>query len=70
MPLLNICAVSGNNMVIQVRLVFMSRERKGDYRWAMCQWREVMQENSIPEPSSVVTNREITLMAAIDELFL
>jgi hypothetical protein len=69
MPLLNICAVSGHNMVVQVGLVFMSVERKGDYRWAMCQWREVMQEISIPEPSSVVTDREIALMAAIDELF-
>jgi len=32
MPLLNICAVTGNNMVIQVGLVFMSGEKKADYQ--------------------------------------
>jgi hypothetical protein len=31
MPLLNICAISGNNKVIQLRLAFLSDEKKADY---------------------------------------
>jgi hypothetical protein len=31
MPLLNICAIAGNNMVIQAGLAFLSSEKKGDY---------------------------------------
>jgi hypothetical protein len=31
MPLLNIYAITGNNMVIQVRLVFLSSEKEADY---------------------------------------
>lgn len=69
MPLLNICAVTGNNMVVQVGLVFMSGEKKPDYKWAMSQWREVMEENQIPEPTAVTTDRETALIAALDELF-
>jgi hypothetical protein len=69
MPLLNICAVTGNNMVIQVGLVFMSGEKKADYKWAMEQLKEVIEENSILVPTSIVTDRELALMDAIDKLF-
>jgi hypothetical protein len=35
MPLLNICTITGNNLVIQVRLVFLSGEKETDYDWAI-----------------------------------
>jgi hypothetical protein len=67
--LLNICAIRGNNMVVQVRLAFLSSEKREDYNWAVQQLRMVMQENSIEEPLSIVTDREIALIRSLDILF-
>jgi hypothetical protein len=69
MPLLNICAISGNNRVTQVGLVLLSGEKKGDYRWACQQLRNVMAACSIQEPVSIVTDRELALMDSLDTLF-
>ena len=70
MPLFNICAVTGNNKTIQIGLVFMSREKQADYKWALGKLKEVMTELGIPEPTVVVTDRELALMNALDALFL
>jgi len=58
MPLLNICAITGNNMVIQVGLVFLSvsGEKEGDYNWAARYLRYIMAQHSIEEPTSIVTD--------------
>jgi hypothetical protein len=69
MPLLNICGISGNNKVIQIGLVFLSSEKKADYRWAIQQLRGVMTVNSIKEPVSIVTDRELALIDCIDTQF-
>jgi hypothetical protein len=69
MPLLNICAVTGNNLVIQVGLVFLSGEKKADYKWAMEQFKEVMAKMEIEEPYAIVTDRELALMEVLDKLF-
>ena len=69
MPLLNICAVTRNNLVIQVRLVFLSGEKKADYKWAIEQFKEVMAEIEIDEPYAIVTDRELALMGVLDKLF-
>jgi len=69
MPLLNICAISGNNRVVQVGLAFLSTEKKGDYTWAIQQLRQVMTSNSIEEPISIVTDRELALINCIEALF-
>ena len=69
MPLLNICVITGNNMVIQVGFAFLSGEKREDYNWAMDAFREVMAENSIQEPLSIVTDRELALMNCLDSRF-
>lgn len=69
MPLLNICAISGNNKVIQVGLVFLSGEKKTDYRWAIQQLHNVIAEVSIEEPVSIVTDRDLALMDCLDAQF-
>ncbi|POS88216.1 hypothetical protein EPUL_000796 [Erysiphe pulchra] len=68
LPLLNICVVTGNNLVVQIGLVFLSGELESDYEWALYQFHEVMEEG-IQEPAVVVTDRETTLMKPLDRMF-
>jgi hypothetical protein len=70
MPLLNICAISGNNKVVQLGLAFLSGEKKADYNWALRQVRNVMTASSINEPVSIITDRELALINCIETLFL
>src|SRR5438034_3941787 len=69
MPLLNLCAVTGNRKTVQVALCFLSGEKKEDYDWAMAQFRILMRDHDIPEPVSIVTDRELALMNTLDEIF-
>jgi hypothetical protein len=41
-PLLNICAITSNNMVIQVGLAFLSGEKESDYNWAIDYLRDII----------------------------
>jgi MULE transposase domain len=70
MPLLNICAVTGNKKTVQVGLCFLSGEKEADYEWAMIIFLELMKQSGIPKPSTIVTDRELALMKALDHLFL
>jgi hypothetical protein len=69
MPLLNICAVTGNRKTVQVALCFLSREKKEDYDWAIVQFQTLMKDYGIPEPVSIVTDRELALMNTLDNIF-
>lgn len=69
MPLLNICAITGNNKVIQVGVSFLSGEKQADYNWAICQVRQIMAKNTIEEPFSIVTDRELALIKCLDTQF-
>jgi hypothetical protein len=66
MPLLNICTITSNNLVIQVRLVFLSGEKETDYDWAMDYIWDIMTEHSIEAPSSIVTDRELALIKSLN----
>lgn len=69
MPLLNICGITGNNIVIQLRLVFLSGETKRDYTWALVQLRDLIAQHMIQEPISIVTDRELALIKCIKTFF-
>jgi hypothetical protein len=69
MALLNICAITGGNMVVQVGLAFIRQEREVDYNWAMEFLRDLMAKESIQEPLSIVTDREIALINALRSFF-
>ncbi|CZS93089.1 uncharacterized protein RCO7_11158 [Rhynchosporium graminicola] len=69
MPLLNICGITGNNMVIQLGLVFLSGETERDYTWALLQLRDLIAQHMIQEPISIVTDRELALIKCIETLF-
>jgi hypothetical protein len=65
MPLLNICAITGGNKVIQIGLAFIRQEKEADYNWALEFLRDLMAKESIQEPLSIVTDREIALIRAL-----
>src|SRR3981189_1065451 len=65
MALLNICAITGGNMVVQVGLAFIRQERERDYNWAIEFLRDIMAKESIQEPLSIVTDREIASIKAL-----
>jgi hypothetical protein len=69
MPLLNICGITGNNMVIQIAVVFLSSEKEADYKWAIQQLQEVMANNTIQQPSAIVTDRELALIRCLAAQF-
>jgi hypothetical protein len=69
MPLLNICAITGGNKLIQFGLAFLSEETEKSYNWALDCLQEVMQRYNISEPLSIVTDRELALMKSIDSHF-
>jgi hypothetical protein len=69
MPLLNIYAITGNNIVIQVGLAFLSGEKESDYNWAIDYIQDIMAEYSIEEPSSIVIDRELALIQCLDTRF-
>ena len=56
-------------MIIQIGLAFLSGETQGDYTWAIIQLRHLMLENTIAEPISIVTDRELALMKCLDTQF-
>ena len=69
MALLNICAITGANMVVQVGLAFIRHEKEADYNWALEFLRDLMAKESIEEPLSIVTDREIALIKALKRHF-
>lgn len=69
MALLNICAITGSNMVVQVGLAFIRQEREVDYNWAIEFPHDIMAGKSIQQPLSIVTDREIALIEALRTYF-
>ena len=65
MALLNICAITGGNMVVQIGLAFIRQERAVDYNWSIEFLCDIMAKKSIPEALSIVTDREIALIKAL-----
>jgi len=56
--------------VVQIGVVFLSGEKEVDYTWALEQLRNIMAKNSVEEPLSIVTDRELALIKVLDTLFL
>jgi hypothetical protein len=69
MPSLNMCGITANNKVIQFGLAFWSKEKEPDYDWAMQCLLEVMADHNIDALISIVTDRELALIASIETHF-
>lgn len=61
--------MTGNNMILQLGLAFISGEKEEDYNWALDQLCEIMYNNSIPEPTTIVTDRELALIHGLGSRF-
>jgi hypothetical protein len=70
MPLLNICAITGNNMVIQLAIVFLSSEKETDYNWALDNLRDIIAQHRIEELTAIITDRELALIYSLETRFL
>jgi transposase-like protein len=69
MPLLNICAVTGNKKTVQIGLCFLSGEKEHNYAWAITAFREFLAKYNISDPITIVTDRELALMNCLDSAF-
>jgi hypothetical protein len=47
----------------------LSSEKEEDYTWAMEAFRELISKHGIAEPFTLVTDRELALIKALDHLF-
>jgi MULE transposase domain len=56
-------------MVIQVGLAFLSGEKEVDYTWVLAKLRDIMDQNTIEEPLSIVTDRELALITCVYSQF-
>ena len=54
---------------MQTALCFLSSEKEEDYEWAMTQFEELLEEHGIPWPLSIVTDRELALINALETVF-
>jgi len=70
MPLLNFCGVTGNKKTIQTTLCFLSGEKEEDYKWAVTQFKDVLERNKIPLPLSTITDKELALINALKTVSL
>ncbi|KAI1004898.1 hypothetical protein K3495_g3321 [Podosphaera aphanis] len=69
MPLLHIVGCTNINTTFEVGYAFLSRETEADYIWALGTLRKILQQNNIPEPGVIATDRELALMNAIEQEF-
>lgn len=69
MPMLNIGGVSGNNETLSLGICFLSSEREGDYKWVMEAVLDMMVTHSIKVPLTIITDRELALLNALEATF-
>jgi hypothetical protein len=69
MALLNICVITGNNIVAQVGLMFLRHKKEEDYKWACEYLRTIMTQDTIEEPTSIVTDRDLALIRCLKSQF-
>ena len=56
-------------MAVQVGLVFLRHEKEEDYNWALNYLHDIMNSHRIQAPLSIVTDRELALIYAVNTHF-
>ena len=69
MPLLHIAGVSGNNNSFSVAFCFLAEENVDYYTWALKCFSSVISVHEITPPEVLMTDRELALMNAIEDVF-
>jgi hypothetical protein len=67
LPLLEIVGVTSTNMTFSVASAYLYSEREEHYVWALDKLKSLMDENA--QPKVIVSDRELSLMNAIDKVF-
>ncbi|XP_077245920.1 protein FAR1-RELATED SEQUENCE 5-like [Tasmannia lanceolata] len=66
MPLLDVVGVTSFNSSFYSCFAFLQKEEKDDYVWALKMFNDML--DNVSKPAVIVTNRELALMGAIQEL--
>ncbi|KAJ9543670.1 hypothetical protein OSB04_023377 [Centaurea solstitialis] len=67
MPLLEIVGVTSTNLTFCIAFVFMHKEKEPNYTWALNCLKKTM--DGCPSPRVIVTDRELALMKACNNVF-
>ena len=68
-PLVNVCGALGNNMTPQLCLGFVSEEKEADYNWILRCISKLLRTYYLPRPKTFVSDRELALMKALEDVF-
>ncbi|KAI1001845.1 hypothetical protein K3495_g6360 [Podosphaera aphanis] len=68
-PLLHNVGCTNINTKFEVGYAFLSRETEADNIWALGTLRKISQQNNLPDPGVIATDRELALMNAIEQEF-
>ncbi|KAE8964017.1 hypothetical protein PR001_g29193 [Phytophthora rubi] len=69
MPLLNAIILTGLNTILPFAQVWLPGEAEPDYVWAFNKLKELMQEQSVPMPRVVFTDRDLACTNATESVF-
>ncbi|KAK9148341.1 hypothetical protein Scep_007098 [Stephania cephalantha] len=67
MPLLEIVGITSTHLTFSVGFAFLSSESHGNYVWALEKLRSIL--DGWPKPDVFVTDRDLALISAIEEVF-
>ena len=68
LPLLHIVGMTSFNSQFPVGFCFLKEEKQNDYMWALSKLAAILTPET--RPAVIVTDRELSLMASIDIIFL
>ena len=67
LPLLHIGGMTSFNSQFSVDFCFLKEEKQNNYMWGLSKFAAILTPET--RPAVIVTNRELSLMAAIDKIF-
>src|SRR5690242_82069 len=67
MPCMHVVGMTAFNTTFSACFVFMNSETELDYNWALTRVKRMYSPGSLPEV--IITDRELALMRAIEEVF-
>ena len=69
MPLFHIAGISGNKISFSVAFCFLAKETLEYYTWALESFNSLISYHKLAPPEKIITNRELVLMNAIEQVF-
>ncbi|KAG6941553.1 hypothetical protein JG688_00018603 [Phytophthora aleatoria] len=69
LPLLNVIILTGMNKILPLAQVWLPGEAEPDFDWALSKVKEFLEENTVPLPRMVVTDRDLACTNATEVVF-